>query len=61
LETFSPDGLLAETEDAALKEIIADRIVVAMKKEWLTKTAMAAACTPAAGASTGCATQTICR
>jgi hypothetical protein len=34
--------LLAETEDAALKEIIADQIVLAMKRERLTKTAMAA-------------------
>jgi hypothetical protein len=45
-ETFkdflAKDGLLAETEDAALKEIIADQIMVAMKQGHLTKTAMAA-------------------
>jgi len=44
-ETFdqflAKDGLLAETEDAALKEIIADQIKVAMNSEGLTKTAMA--------------------
>lgn len=44
-ETFDQflarDGLLAETEDAALKEIIADQIRVAMKDEKITKTAMA--------------------
>jgi hypothetical protein len=36
------DGLLAETEDAALKEIIADQIKVAMTAEGLTKSRMAA-------------------
>jgi len=36
------DGLLAETEDAAIKEIIADQIKVAMGKKGLSKTAMAA-------------------
>ena len=36
------DGLLAETEDAAIKEIIADQIKVAMDKKGLSKTAMAA-------------------
>jgi antitoxin HicB len=45
-ETFddflAKDGLLAESEDAALKEIIADQIKVAMAAEGLTKTAMAA-------------------
>ena len=45
-ETFrdflAEDGLLADTEEAALKEIIADQIVMAMKQERLTKTAMAA-------------------
>jgi antitoxin HicB len=41
-EFLAKDGLLAETEDAALKEIIADQIIVAMKQERLTKTAMAA-------------------
>jgi hypothetical protein len=35
------DGLLAETEDAALKAVIADQIRVAMDKESLSKTAMA--------------------
>ena len=41
-EFLAKDGLLAETEDAALKEIIADQIKVAMKEERLTKAAMAA-------------------
>jgi hypothetical protein len=41
-EFLAKDGLFAETEDAALKEIIADQIIVAMKQEHLTKTAMAA-------------------
>ncbi len=41
-EFLAKDGLLAETEDAALKEIIADQIKVAMTAEGLTKTAMAA-------------------
>jgi antitoxin HicB len=45
-ETFddflAKDGLLAETEDAAIKEIIADQIKVAMDKQKLTKTEMAA-------------------
>jgi antitoxin HicB len=41
-EFLAKDGLLAETEDAALKAIIADQIKVAMKEERLTKTAMAA-------------------
>jgi antitoxin HicB len=41
-EFLAKDGLLAETEDAALKEIIADQIKVAMASEGLTKTAMAA-------------------
>lgn len=40
-EFLEKDGLLAETEDAALKEIIADQILVAMEEEGLTKTAMA--------------------
>ena len=40
-EFLAKDGLLAETEDAALKEIIADQIKVAMKAKGLTKTAMA--------------------
>ncbi len=33
------DGLLAETEDAAIKEIIADQIKVAMDRQGLSKTA----------------------
>jgi len=41
-EFLAKDGLLAETEDAALKEIIADQIKVAMSEEGLSKTAMAA-------------------
>ena len=45
-ETFDQfltmQGLLAETEDAAIKEIIADQIKVAMDKQHLSKTAMAA-------------------
>lgn len=45
-ETFddflASDGLLAETEDAAIKEIIADQLEAAMKKQKLSKTAMAA-------------------
>jgi hypothetical protein len=41
-EFLAKDGLLAETEDAALKEIIAGQIKVAMKQERLTKSAMAA-------------------
>jgi antitoxin HicB len=41
-EFLAEDGLLAETEDAALKEIIADQIKTAMAQEKLTKTAMAA-------------------
>jgi DNA-binding Xre family transcriptional regulator len=45
-ETFddflAKDGLLAESEDAAIKDIIADQIKVAMDKQGLTKTEMAA-------------------
>ena len=41
-EFLEKDGLLSETEDAALKEIIADQIKVAMDKKGLTKSAMAA-------------------
>jgi antitoxin HicB len=40
-EFLAKDGILAETEDAALKEIIANQIKVAMQAEGLTKTAMA--------------------
>lgn len=39
---LAKDGLLAETEDAAIKEIIADQIKAAMDKKGLSKTAMAA-------------------
>ncbi len=41
-EFLAKEGLLAETEDAAIKEIIADQIKVAMDKKGLSKTAMAA-------------------
>jgi antitoxin HicB len=41
-EFLARDGLLAETADAAIKEIIADQIKVAMTKKGLSKTAMAA-------------------
>ena len=41
-ESLARDGLLAEIEDAAIKEIIADQIKVAMDKKGLSKTAMAA-------------------
>jgi hypothetical protein len=41
-EFLEKDGLLAETEDAAIKRIIADQIKVAMDKQHLSKTAMAA-------------------
>jgi len=45
-ETFddflADEGLLAEAEDAAIKEIIADQIKVAMQKQHLSKSAMAA-------------------
>ena len=40
-EFLAKDGLLAETEDAALKAVIADQITVAMSKQGLSKTAMA--------------------
>jgi len=41
-EFLAKDGILAETEDAAIKEIIANRIKVAMNKQRLTETQMAA-------------------
>ena len=41
-EFLDKNGLLAETEDAAIKQIIADQIKVAMGKQRLSKTAMAA-------------------
>lgn len=40
-EFLEKDGLLARTEDAALKEVIADQLKVAMKARRLTKSAMA--------------------
>lgn len=40
-EFLEKDGLLARAEDAALKEVIADQIKVAMKARRLTKSAMA--------------------
>jgi predicted thioesterase len=41
-EFLDKEGLLAETEDAAIKEVIADQIKVAMNRQGLSKTAMAA-------------------
>ncbi len=45
-ETFDDflekDGLLAETEDAAIKQVIADQIRTAMDKQRVSKTTMAA-------------------
>jgi len=41
-EFLAKDGLLAETEDAALKRIIADQVRAAMAEKRITKTAMAA-------------------
>jgi transcriptional regulator GlxA family with amidase domain len=41
-EFLAKDGILAETEDAAIKEIIADQIKAAMDKQKLSKTEMAA-------------------
>jgi hypothetical protein len=41
-EFLASEGILAETEDAAIKEIIADQIKVAMDKQHLSKTEMAA-------------------
>ena len=41
-EFLGRDGLLAEAEDTAIREIIADQIRVATDKKGLTKTAMAA-------------------
>lgn len=41
-EFLAKDGILAETEDAAIKEIIADQIKVAMDKQHITKSEMAA-------------------
>jgi len=41
-EFLAKDGLLAETEESAIKEIIADQIKIAMDKKGLSKTEMAA-------------------
>jgi hypothetical protein len=41
-EFLARDGLLAEAEDLAIKEIIADQIKIAMDERGLSKTAMAA-------------------
>ena len=41
-EFLAGDGLLAETEETALKQVIADQVRAAMTAEGLTKTAMAA-------------------
>ena len=41
-EFLEKEGLLAETEDTAIKEIVADQIRVAMDKKGLSKSAMAA-------------------
>jgi antitoxin HicB len=40
-EFIDKDGLLSETKDAAIKDIIADQIKLAMHKQGLSKTAMA--------------------
>jgi hypothetical protein len=39
---LAKDDLLADAEDAAIKEIVADQLKAAMKKQKLSKTAMAA-------------------
>ena len=41
-EFLARDGIFADTEDAAIKEVIADQIKVAMDKQKLSKTEMAA-------------------
>ena len=41
-EFLEKEGLLAETEDIAIKEIIADQIKVAMDEQHLSKSEMAA-------------------
>ncbi len=41
-EFLASEGLLADSEDLAVKEIIADQIKVAMNKQHLSKTEMAA-------------------
>jgi predicted XRE-type DNA-binding protein len=40
-EFLSDQGLLAETEELAIKELIAEQIKLAMSKQGMTKTAMA--------------------
>ena len=40
-EFLSQQGLLAETEEMAIKELIAEQIRAAMEKQGITKTAMA--------------------
>ena len=42
-EFLDEQGLLAQVEESALKEVIADQIKAAMSEQKLTKTAMAAA------------------
>lgn len=39
-EFLAKDGLLADTEDTEIKEIIADQIKIAMDKKGLSKTAI---------------------
>jgi ribosome-binding protein aMBF1 (putative translation factor) len=41
-EFLAAEGILAETEEAALKQVIADQIKAAMQAEGLSKTDMAA-------------------
>jgi hypothetical protein len=41
-EFLASEGILAETEEAALKQVIADQIKAAMRTEGLSKTDMAA-------------------
>lgn len=41
-EFLASEGILAETEEAALKQVIADQIKAAMQTEGLSKTDMAA-------------------
>ncbi len=40
-EFLNQQGLLAEAEELAIKELIAEQIVAAMEKQGITKTAMA--------------------
>ena len=41
-EFLAADGLLEETEEVALKQVIADQVTAAMQESGLSKTAMAA-------------------